>query len=105
MYYYNPETNEKLSREDLKNRLNTSIPEDGIDTIRGWTILIDGPIPETEYGQSIVPDRIEKIGNIYVQTYRTSGRAMQAFPSLDERMSSVEDAIAELAQIIMEEKI
>lgn len=97
MKFYNPETGQTAPREALKRLLNMSIPAAGVETVGAWRLLHEGPMPEVQPGQSLVPASIELVDGQYVQTYRTSGTAQMPEPTLEDRLAAVEDAIAELA--------
>ncbi len=101
MQYYNPQTKITISRQDLKTILHASIFY-GIEEINGWYKLYNGQAPETQHGQSIIPDKIVFENGRYIQTYKVVGSATPKEPSYEERLSAVEDGVAELAQIIAE---
>ena len=97
--YYNPNTKEKLYRDELKNLLHASFPVNA-EEVQGWFLLQNGPAPATEYGQSIAPDAIELIDGHYVQTYVVTGTPLTPEPTLEERLDDIEDALIELASIL-----
>ncbi len=106
MLYYNPTTQEKIDRSELKRKLNISFPMN-TEEINGWYLLHNGTAPNLEDGQSIIPDAIMFINNKYVQTYKVVGTPIVNTPEvsdIEKRLSALEDGIAELAYIISEEQ-
>lgn len=100
--YYNPETKQTLDRPALKRLLNASIPMDA-EEVGGWRRLHNGAAPETQYGQSIVPDAIEFVDGRYVQTFKVVGKpAVELADESEARIAALEDGLAELAQMISE---
>lgn len=97
--YYNPETQEKLSRTELKARLNVSFPKN-VEEVSGWYLLHNGAYPAFENGQSVVPATIELVDGKYVQTFSVIGSAVPFAPTVEERLDDIEDALIELAEII-----
>lgn len=103
--YYNPQTQETLTRLQLKILLHASIPAH-TEEVEGWYLLHNGAAPATEYGQSIEADTIELVNGVYVQQYRVVGTPQEPVESYEEllesRLSDVEDALIELAEILTE---
>lgn len=97
--YYNPETKEKLYRDELKNRLHASFPSDA-EEVEGWFFLHNGIAPATEYGQSVAPGAIELVDGKYVQQYEVVGTPRPEPVSMEDRIQELEDALVELAEII-----
>lgn len=103
--YYNPDTQEKLSRTELKSLLNASFPQDA-EEVGGWHLLHNGSAPEVQEGQSIAASAIELVDGKYVQTWEVSGTAVEEsaedVTGTETRIAALEDAIAELAEILSE---
>ena len=93
--YYNPETKEKLVREQLMALLNTSIPE-GEEEVFGWRLVHDGVAPDIYYGQRIVPGGIELIDGNYVQTYDVAGNPAPVPQDPADRLTDIEDMLSSL---------
>lgn len=105
--YYNPQTQEMLSDQELKNLLNVSFPKNA-ESIEGW-LYIHESVPEVEDGFSPVKDSIEVIDGQAIQTYK-----MEKLPSeesskeltfeevvqLRQKISMLEGCIAELAAMM-----
>lgn len=99
--YYNPETKETISQDDLKRLLNASIP-DSIEEVNGWHFVHNGSSPDMQPGQSIVPDEIVLRDGIYVQTYKIVDASEQPVvnASIEDRMAAIESGLIELAQMM-----
>ena len=97
--YYNPTTREKITRDELKRRLNASFlgRQESID---GWVLLHNGRVPETQSGQSAVPAAVEFVDGRYVQTYEVSGSPQPEPASVEDRIRELEDALLEIAEIV-----
>lgn len=90
--YYNPNTQEMLSDQELKNLLNVSFPKT-TESIEGW-LYIHESIPEPEEGRTPVKDSIEVKDGQAIQTYR-----MEDVPEADpasENPNFISDRIASL---------
>ena len=130
--YYNPETREKLDRRQLKALLNMSFPEgeeqvegwyllrngEAPETVYGEHVvpgdieLIDGHYVQT-YEVAGVPlprpqaleDRLTDIENALTAIHDTQTdleHLSENGVSVSERLSELEDAIVELAELITE---
>lgn len=99
--YYNPSTQEKKSRMELKALLHASIPS-GLEQVGDWYLLHNGTAPATEYGQSIAPDTVELIDGKYTQTFKVVGTPQTPEETVEDRLTNIEDALVELAGIITE---
>jgi hypothetical protein len=95
--YYNQITKKILSRRDLKNLINCSIPS-GQETIGDW-LLIHDEIPERQEGKIIVKDSVEIVDGIAVQMYRYDDLPNENIDEYD-RISLLENAVMDLAQIV-----
>ena len=98
--YYNQNTKTKLSRQSLKKVLHCSIPENQ-ESVGEW-LLIHDEIPEREDGKIIVKDSIEIRDGVAVQTYRYLDAIDESADEEDDddRISVIENALMDLAQII-----
>lgn len=96
--YYNPDTKETKTLDEIKALLHSSIPE-GTESIKNWH-LIDQALayPSLEPDQFAVPSTIEERDGKYVQTY--SVREHPASLDDSDRMKTMESAILELAQLV-----
>ena len=121
--YYNPVTEQKLTRQQLKALLNASFPMDA-EQVDDWHLLHTGDAQELLNGQSVMPGPVAQLNGHYVQTYVATGapqpqqqdvadrltdieEQLAKFPVDDmdprdvmERLSDIEDAVLELAGII-----
>lgn len=66
--YYNPESGEKLSRNDLCVLTNISIPE-GTEELSGWYKLTYAAMPEQDSAFIIEQGPVELVDGHYVQTW------------------------------------
>lgn len=90
--YYNPQTQEMLSDQELKNLLNCSFPKD-TESVEGW-LYIHEARPESEEGYAPVKDSIQIEDGKAYQTYR-----MEKVPEAEESASdSVETSSEDLVQ-------
>ena len=97
--YYNPDTHEKITRDELKRRLNASFPVRQ-EMVGGWFLLHAGSTPELQYGQSVVPASVELVDGRYVQTYEVSGSPQPEPVPVEDRIRELEDALLEIAEIV-----
>lgn len=110
--YYNQNTNQMLSYQELKNFLNISFPE-GREQINEWLLVRDSP-PQAEEGKIPVKSSIEMQDGIPVQTYifedapaedldpsPTSQDSMQdKLKEITDQFALVDGAIMDLAAMI-----
>ncbi len=97
--YYNQITKKILSRRDLKNLINCSIPS-GQENIGDW-FLIHDEIPERQEGKIIVKDSVEIVDGVAVQMYRYDDLPTESESiNEDDRISLLENAVMDLAQIV-----
>lgn len=105
--YYNPDTDETLSLDELKELLNASIPEEE-EEIDGWHIVYDEQ-PAVSFGYAAVQDAIVERDGKYVQTYRieklpetTPAPYPDETPSDEvmERIALLESGLMELAAML-----
>ena len=87
--YYNPNTSQSLSYEELKVLLNISFP-DGREQIQEWLLVRDNP--PAEEGKIPVKSVIEMQGGIPVQTY-----ILEDASSEEPKEEVEESALVELA--------
>ena len=66
--YFNPATEEELSREALCVRMNVSLPED-CETFDGWHRLHRAPFPGTDGAHVAVPGPVELVDGKYARTW------------------------------------
>ena len=97
--YYNPTTQEKLTRDELKRHLNMSFPIQQ-ESIEGWFLIHNDSIPNISNGQTLTPSTIELVNGHYVQTYTVSGSAQAPSITLEERIQELEEALLEIAEIV-----
>ena len=74
--YYNPETQEKISRRELCVLLNSSIPE-GAEETDGWYLLHDGDVPHADESQMVVEGPVELTNGIYIQTWTLQDKSKE----------------------------
>lgn len=102
--YYNPETKDTASREDLMVQFNASIPESA-EEVNGWH-LIDEQIlyPSLENGQIAVAEGIELYDGKYACTYSVKDVSATSAPMTDESLevkyARLEQAFLDLAQMV-----
>jgi len=102
--YYNPETKETVSREDLMVQFNASIPESA-EEVNGWH-LIDEQIlyPNLEANQIAVPEGIELHDGTYARAYSVKDIPTSTKDEVDEtleaRYNRLEQAFLDLAQLV-----
>ena len=102
--YYNPDTKETKTLDEIKAILHSSIPE-GTESIESWHLIDQASAyPSLEPDQYAVPVAIEERDGRYVQTYSVKERP--ASFSDPDRMKTIEGAIIDLAQMVakMEER-
>ncbi len=101
--YYNSQTKEIISQDDLKRLLNVSFPQNE-EEVNGWHLLHNDLVPKTSYGQSIIPDKIISKDGKWYQTYRVVGEP-QEIPegtTTEDRISAIESGLAEIARMLVE---
>lgn len=103
--YYNPETKDTASREDLMVQFNASIPESA-EEVNGWH-LIDEQIlyPSLENGQTAIAEGIELHDGKYARTYSVKDASVPsvqpiADESLEAKYARLEQAFLDLAQMV-----
>lgn len=93
--YYNPQTQEMLSDQELKNLLNISFPKT-TESIEGW-LYIHEALPEPETGKMPVKDSIEVKDGQAIQTYKMEDvPSEEEEESASENLDSIPDRIASL---------
>lgn len=101
--YYNPETKETVELDELRRKLNASIPE-GAEEAGGWHLVHSGEAPTAGENETAVPDEIVEQDGIYVQTYRIVENPEPYVPmhgaTLEDRIFAVESGLAEIAQML-----
>ena len=104
--YYNPDTDETLSLDELKELLNASIPEEE-EEIDGWHIVYDEQ-PAVSFGYAAVQDAIVERDGKYFQTYRIE-KLPETAPAqhpddvpdgVMERIALLESGLMELAAML-----
>ena len=94
--YFNPNTQEKKSRDELKLLYNISFPEDlellEMDNQK-WHLLHQGVYPDFYNGQTVVPSTIELIDGHYTQTYDVIGEPQAVEQSIPDRLTDIEDML------------
>lgn len=94
--YYNPTSNEKKSREDLKSLYNISFPENlelfEYDN-QSWYLIHQGVFPDFYNGQTVIPSSIELINGYYTQTYDVIGEPKAQEQSIPDRLTDIEDML------------
>lgn len=102
--YYNPETKDTASREDLMVQFNASIPESA-EEVNGWH-LIDEHIlyPSLENGQTAIAEGIELHDGKYARTYSVKDVSAPSAPIADDTLEAkyarLEQAFLDLAQMV-----
>ncbi len=103
--YYNSETKETASREDLMIQFNASIPELA-EEVNGWH-LIDEQIlyPALEENQVAIPEGVELHDGKYARAYSvkdipTSTKDEVDETTLEARYNRLEQAFLDLAQLV-----
>ncbi len=101
--YCNPETKETAELDELRRRLNASIPE-GAEEAGGWHLVHFGEAPAAGENETAVPDEIVERDGIYVQTYKIVENPEPYVPmhgaTLEDRIYAVESGLAEIAQML-----
>ncbi len=95
--YYNQITKKKMSRQDLKNLINCSIPANQ-ESIGDW-LLIHDEIPERQDGKILMKDYIDVRDGVAIQVYKYIDIPDDSNDE-EDRISILENAVMELAQII-----
>lgn len=93
--YYNPETQEKISRHELCVLLNSSIPE-GAEEAGNWHHLHTGEMPHADESQMVAEGPVELTNGIYIQTW-----ALQDKPKEQMEAESMTQAKAEADNAIV----
>ena len=91
--YYNPETQEKISRRELCTMLNASIPE-GAEEVSGWYNLTQSDMPEYDPAFTIEQGAVELIDGHYVQTWVQTARAPEEVAAEELAQAKAERAAA-----------
>ena len=95
--YYNQITKKIMSRQNLKNLINCSIPANQ-ESIGDW-LLIHDEIPEHQDGKILMKDYIDVRDGVAVQVYKYV-ELPDDDDDDDDRITILENAVMELAQII-----
>lgn len=97
--YYNPETKETLSREEIKSLFRSSFPE-GTEEVFGWHLVDKSALlPSLEDGQTAVPTEIVLHEGRWCQAYR-AGELPKPQEDLEARCRMLEQALLDLAQTV-----
>ena len=97
--YYNPETKETLSREEIKFLFHSSFPE-GTEEVFGWYLIDKSAlIPSLEDGQTAIPTEIVLHEGRWCQAYR-AGELPKPQEDLEARCRMLEQALVDLAQTV-----
>lgn len=91
--YYNPETQEKISRRELCTRLNSSIPE-GAEEVSGWYNLTQADMPEYDPAFTIEQGPVDLIDGHYVQTWVQAARSPEEIAAEELAQAKAERADA-----------
>ena len=91
--YYNPETQEKISRRELCTLLNASIPEDAGE-VSGWYNLTQADMPEYDPAFTIEQGSVELIDGHYVQTWVQTARTPEEVAAEELAQAKAERAAA-----------
>ncbi len=102
--YYNPETKDTASREDLMVQFNASIPESA-EEVNGWHLIDESILyPSLENGQTAVAEGIELHDGKYARTYSVKDIPAPSAPvtddSLEAKYARLEQAFLDLAQMV-----
>lgn len=103
--YYNPETNECLSKEEVKLKVNASFP-DGTEEVAGWHLIDEEMLhPHLLEDQIAVPTGIAFENDKWVRTYAVKQKMkLPETEDLHEKYAVLETAFLELAQIVSDLK-
>ncbi len=102
--YYNPETKDTASREDLMVQFNASIPESA-EEVNGWHLIDESILyPSLENGQTAVAEGIELHDGKYARTYSVKDIPAPSAPVTDDSLAAkyarLEQAFLDLAQMV-----
>ena len=102
--YYNPETKETSSREDLMVQFNASIPESA-EEVNGWHLIDEQALyPSLEANQIAIPEGIELHDGKYARAYSVKDIPAPSAPDVDETLEAkyarLEQAFLDLAQMV-----
>ena len=102
--YYNPETKDTASREDLMVQFNASIPESA-EEVNGWHLIDESILyPSLENGQTAIAEGIELHNGKYARTYSVKDAPALSTPiaddSLEAKYARLEQAFLDLAQMV-----
>lgn len=103
--YYNPETKDTASREDLMVQFNASIPESA-EEVNGWHLIDESILyPSLENGQTAIAEGIELHDGKYARTYSVKDASAPssqpiADESLEAKYNRLEQAFLDLAQMV-----
>lgn len=102
--YYNPETKDTASREDLMVQFNASIPESA-EEVNGWHLIDESILyPSLENGQTAIAEGIELHDGKYARTYSVKDASAPSAPvtddSLEAKYARLEQAFLDLAQMV-----
>ena len=101
--YYNPETKNTASKEEIMVLFNASFP-DTTSEINGWHLVDETALyPSLEQNQIAVPEGIEERNGTYVRTY--SVKEIQNPKTVDDddlqaKYERLEKAFMDLAQMV-----
>ena len=98
--YYNPTTDTKLTREELCNKYNCSIPKSN-EHYNGWYRLQKGSRPTPNAFQNVVENKVEMIDDKYVITYDLEYKPFDEVKNL--RLQEIErkfDSISDHAHVM-----
>ena len=102
--YYNPETKDTASKEELMVLFNASIP-DSAEEVNGWHLIDESILyPVLETNQIAVQEGIELHDGRYVRTYSVKDAPAPATAPVDESLEAkyarLEQAFLDLAQMV-----
>ena len=102
--YYNRETKETSSREDLMVQFNASIPESA-EEVNGWHLIDEQTLyPSLEANQIAIPEGIELNDGKYARAYSVKDIPAPSTPDVDETLEAkyarLEQAFLDLAQMV-----
>lgn len=91
--YFNPETQEKISRRELCNITNISIPE-GTEEVSGWYKLTYADMPEQDSVFIIEQGPVELVDGRYMQTWVQTPRPPEEVAAEELAQAKTERAAA-----------
>ncbi len=102
--YYNPETKETSSREDMMVQFNASIPESA-EEVNGWHLIDEQALyPSLEVNQIAIPEGIELHNGKYARAYSVKDVPAPSAPAADDSLEAkyarLEQAFLDLAQMV-----